>query len=132
MSSCKALSPAEPLARFILQKAYFRSIDNSVKHNAFMPNKNGETSVYRIQGLADEEVYQIGREHVASILGKTLLGRADVSTFDVLELSLRVEPEPSPHPLHANIVAWPEEKAERKLLAMELAARAQLHLLQAS
>lgn len=75
---------------------------------------------------------QIGREHVASILGKTLLGRADVLTSDVLELSLRVEPEPSPHPLHANIIAWPEEKSERKLLAMELAARAQLHLLQAS
>jgi len=96
MTSCEALSPVEPLARFILQKGYFRPSDTSVKHNAFMPNKNGETSVYRIQRLADEEVYQIGREHVASILGRPLLGRADVLTSDVLELSLRVEPEPSP------------------------------------
>ena len=93
-----------------------------------MPNQNGETSVYRINDLTIQQIYEIGQLHVAEPLCKRLLGRADIAASSILKQDLKVEPEPRPHPRHANIVEWPADKSEQKMIALELAAEAQLHL----
>ena len=125
----EALSPSESVARFITQKVYYRPSDGTVRHNAFMPYKQKETSVYRIIDLDDEKVFEIGHRFVAVVLNNPLLGRADIVVSKILEKDLRVEPYPIPHPRHANIVDWPAEKSKHRLIAIELAAEAELHLL---
>jgi hypothetical protein len=125
----EAVSPSEAVARFITQKTYYRSSDGTVRHNAFMPYKHKETSVYRIIDLDDDKVFEIGRRFVADVMNFPLLGRADIVVSKILEKDLRVEPNPIPHPRHANIVDWPEEISKHRLIAIELAAEAELHLL---
>lgn len=94
-----------------------------------MPNREGETSVYRTTDLTTQQIYEIGEIHVANIIRKALLGRADITSLSVLSRDLKVQPHTAPHPRHANIIGWPSEKSERKLIAIELAAEAQLHLI---
>ena len=120
---------SEWVARFINQKSYFRSSNKTARHNAFMPNRNGETSIYRTIDLSEKEIYEIGQRYVAEVLGKGLLGRAEIVVSTILEQNLRVEPHPDPHPRHANIVDWPEDQSKSRLIAIELAAAAQLHLI---
>lgn len=94
-----------------------------------MPNQDLETSVYRIKSLNSQQINKIGEENVAKPLGKSLLGWADIVVLSILEQNLKVEPEPTPHRLHANIVGWSPDKSKRKMIAIELAAEAHLHLL---
>jgi len=94
-----------------------------------MPNRDGETSVYRIIGLVDPEIFEIGQRYVANKRNKPLLGRADIEVSKVFDRDLSVISDPNPHPRHANIVDWPEEREKYRLLAVELAAEAELHLL---
>lgn len=126
------VSPSEWVARFIMQKSYFRSSDRTARHNAFMPNRNGETSVYRTIDLSEKEIYEIGQIYVAEPLGKRLFGHAEIVVSTILDQRLKVEPHPHPHPRHANIVDWPEDKSKHKMIALELAAYAQLHLIDSS
>jgi hypothetical protein len=122
------VSPSESVARFITQKSYYRPSNRTVRHNAFMPNRDGETSVYRIIDLDDKEIFEIGHRFVADEMKKPLMGRADIMVSKILERDLRVEPDPKPHPRHANIVDWPEDESKHKLIALEIAAEAELHL----
>lgn len=94
-----------------------------------MPSIYGEVSVYRITNLKEDQVWEMGRVNVAVVLNKPLLGRADIVTSSVLNQKLRVESDPAPHPLHANIIGWSADKEEQKEIALVLAAEAQLHLI---
>ncbi len=125
------VSPSESVSRFIMQKTYYRSSTQTVKYNAFMPNRDGESSVYRIIDLGDEEIFEIGRRFVADVMEKPkpLLGRADIVVSKVLKRDLKVKPYPNPHPRHANIVNWPEDKLKHKIIALQLAEEADLHLI---
>jgi hypothetical protein len=122
------ISPSEFLTRYIIQKAYYRA-DGTVRHNAFMPSRSGEVSVYRIAYLKEGEIWEIGKLNVAKALNKQLLGRADILTLIILNQKLKVESDPTPHPRHANIVGWPSDKEEQREIALMLAAEAQLHLI---
>lgn len=122
------VKPEESLSRYIMDKRQFSAQDRRVKYSAFLPARSGETSVFRIAGLLDYEIWEIGHREVAQKRGKRLLGRADISASHVLENSLKVKPDNNP-PRHANIIGWPAEKSEQKLIAMELAAEAQLYLI---
>jgi len=123
------VSPSESVARFITQKTYYRPSNLTVRHNAFMPNRNGETSIYRIIDLDDAKIFAIGCRFVAHEMNKPLIGRADIVVSKILKMDLIVEPYPNPHPRHANIVNWPEDESKHKLIALELAAEAELKLI---
>ena len=122
------VSAEENITRFINQKTYFRSSDGTVRHNAFIPSPSGEVSVYRTTGINDSEIYQIGNEFFADITGKPLMGRADIVASEIAKRELRIEPDEEPHPRHANICGYPDEKSRQKLIAVELAAEAVLYL----
>ena len=119
--------PSEHIARYIFSRSHFGAKNGRVKYGALMP-KRGETSVFRITNLPDNEVWQIGQNQVAEVSGRTLRARGDLSVFDVLQDSLEVEPETETHQLHANIVGWPEHKGKVILIAKKLAGKARLHL----
>ena len=118
------ITPSEVLSRFIMQTDWYRLSDNCVRYAAFIPNpKNGETSVYRISGISDREVWEIGDREVGLKRDKPILGRADIGAFFVITKGLNVVPSEPPI-RHANIIGWPEQKSEQRLVAIELAAEA--------
>ena len=124
--------PSEWITRYILERKKITLTKMKISHRVFMPNKNGETSVYRIDGLSESVVWQIGERNVASECDKPLLGRADISASNVTKHGLNVKPDIRPHPRHANIIDWPNEGSRQRLIALELAADAQLRLYKSS
>ena len=86
-----------------------------------------ETSVFRIAGLEDQEIWDIGERDVAQKSNRHLHGRADILADKVLGKGLNVNPDKPPS-RHANIMGWPEEESRRMSIAQELAADSQLHL----
>lgn len=121
------INPEENLARYILQKNQFSSVNQRVKYSTFMPAPNGETSVFRISTLSTNEIWKIGDSEVAQKRGLHLLARADIAASHIIKVNLKIIPDNIP-PRHANIVGWPEEKSARMSIALELAKNAQLHL----
>lgn len=119
----------EVLTRYVLSEKYYRS-NGTVRHTAFMPPANLRLSVYRSSGLSEEEIREIGNQRVATPQEKPLIGRADILGSDVLDSDkdLRLEPDPVPHPLHANITGWPEQRDKQKLIAIKLASKANFSL----
>ena len=93
-----------------------------------MPAKNGELSVYRIDGLERDEVITIGKRFVADLRGKTLLGFASVAAAVPMGSGLRIVGTEKPHPRHANISNWPGGSAD-KLIAIKIAEAAILALI---
>lgn len=121
------INPQETLARFVLSRSHYSPQNNRVKYNAFMPNRVGELSVFRIQGLLEEQIWEVGQRYVSGPQDKTLHGRGDVVASVMIEKNLSIIPDDDP-PGHANVVDWPAEKSECKLVAMEIAQRAELKL----
>lgn len=120
------VAPEESLSRFIVDKSYFRSSDGTVRHNAFMPNNNQEVSIFRTSDISENEKWDIGRAEFAEKRQKKLLGRADILSQIIYYHLLCVIPDPYSHPLHANIIGFPDEKACHRSIAVELASDADL------
>lgn len=117
----------ENIARFIFSSSHFAQGTSRVKYGAYQPAKNRQASVYRIYELSTNEVWDIGAEYVESGQRK-IRAYAEVKTLDVTRQKLKVEPDTKVHFRHANIVAWPQEKDEIKMLAIEIANSSKLHV----
>lgn len=115
---------SETLSRFVVYNRWIRA-DNTVRHIAFTPNKNGATSVFRISGISDNEVWNIGEREVGMKRNKPILGRADI-TASIISNHLEIIPSEPPE-RHADITGWPEEKDKQKDIALELAAKAKFN-----
>ena len=122
------ISPNERLTRYIFHRSNYRPTSGTVKYTAFYPPRNDEISVFRISSLRDTRIWNMGNFCVAYDCGRVLVGRADILTSQVCDTGLNVQPEPVPHPRHANITAWPEKRPEQMLYAKKLEAVAQLRL----
>ena len=123
------VDPDEPLARFILNKGDYRA-DGTVRHRIFLPSpKTGQTSVFRIFGLSENAIYEMGDNEVAQKRRPplSLIGRADIVVQQVLKKGLQIDADDIP-PRHANITSWPVEQSAQRLIAMELAGMAHLYL----
>lgn len=114
----------EWLARFVLFSRWVRA-DLTIKPDAFIPHPYPDLSVTRHLGLSGSRLWQVGQEIAASRPAK-LLGRADIDGSSVRNAALEVVPKPTKNnPNHANVVSWPSNKAEQKIIAQKLAAAAQ-------
>ena len=120
----------EEVTRFITQKSYYRPSNGTVKHNAFMPPRNNQLSVYRTTGLQQPEVWFIGEQFVAPQLQCEILGKAVINSLVVYREGLAIHDHPSPHERHANVVGWDSVGTEVRLIAIKLADAAQLVLKQ--
>jgi len=124
-----SVDPAEPIARFVLSKNDYRS-DGTVRHRLFLPSpKTRQTSVFRIAGLSENQIWEIGDNEVVQKRRPplSLTGRADLLVRQVLTTGLHIDADDIP-PRHANITNWPIEQSAQRLIAMELAGMAQLYL----
>lgn len=98
--------------------------DNTLRPNAFIPHPYQELSVTRHRDASEEELWMVGFD-VSVQTGKMLYGRGDVTASTCLAQELRIVAAPvERNPNHANVVEWPEKPAQ-KLIAQELAARAE-------
>jgi hypothetical protein len=118
------VEPRELLARFFFSREDFVETKALVKPKAFLPDKTGETSVFRITALSSEAVWSIGH----SIRDVRAKARGDLLHSVVQRIGLRVDPAPEEHPRHAVIVGWPEQKHDRLMLATLLSKEAVLHV----
>lgn len=134
MSTPKTVGPDERISRFVLERNKFKPSAGTLKYNAFLPPKSGKTSVYRTSSLDEIGIWKIGKNDVLDRLTgpdkdrKKLLGRGDIPAAAIFEQGLMVASAPEPHPLHANITDWPEEKSDRNDLAKQLARKSKLIL----
>ena len=120
------VDPSEDLTKFIFNRSQFSPSNDRVKYSAFMPPPNRCLSVFRIAGLAENDVWEIGKT-IGERRTLPLLARADIKVSFVAETSLKIDADDIP-PRHANIIDWPEDHSAVILKAKELARKAQLHL----
>jgi hypothetical protein len=129
---------AERITRFLVQEKWFNPRTRHISPQAFSPKKPTppatvfKTSVYRTQECADHEIWQIGENCVTKARkdGQRVLARADLKANDILsKAGLLIQPSPTPHPRHADIINWPDSR-EKQLDKMNvLAELAELQLL---
>jgi hypothetical protein len=67
-------------------------------------------------------------DYVERESSRTLRARGDLLVEEILVEGLFVSPDTETHPLHANILGWPAEKAKIRLAASKLADKARLLL----
>ncbi len=118
----KNIKAEEPIVRYIFSKSHFSIENHRAKYGAFVPPRaSDEVSVYRIIDLEDDEIWRLGDEKVAVHVEKDIKARADLGVHQVIDIGLEVIPETKPHPRHANIMGWPDDRDEIRQLAIELA-----------
>lgn len=120
------INPSDDLTKYIFNKSQFSSSNKRVKYSVFIPPSNRRLSVFCIECLSENEVWEIGND-VGIERKLTLLARADIKASSVTKTGLEIDADNIP-PRHANIVGWPAEDSEIKLRAVELAEKAQLYL----
>lgn len=118
----------ETLARALFSDNQFNTY--GPKFTAFMPAQNDETSVFR-DCAHDTALLRAACDEAAFGHGKLAKHVAMTTVAQVLDAGLSVLAS-EPPARHANIVGWPRhtdperQKADRKLLAMRIAASARL------
>jgi len=128
MNQKNKISSKETTTRYIFYSRYYAKTIGRIKYPAFVPDKNGETSVFRISNLDDQQIWDIGENHVSPYSSRTLLARGDLAALDIFDEGLEIEADTTNHKLHANIVGWPLELAKIKLHATNLAKKAICHI----
>ena len=127
-----AVGDHERLARFIPSSGWFAKTTGRVKHQAFLPAADHETSVARSTGLPEHRLWQLGEEYLR---GKHFYGAAVVPAAIIRRNMLEAVPQEPPL-FHANVLGWPVEsdpelqKARRKAIAESIAEDAVLLLRQ--
>src|SRR5213594_884773 len=124
----RSVSPSERISRFILDKRYIKK--GLVSSAAFMPSpKTKDISVYRIAGCSERRIWLIGDLFVARKRKDNrnrILARADVESGLVFQQGLKIVASLSPHPRHADVTNWPDDRAQQKDKAVTLAQGASL------
>src|SRR5712692_6765886 len=121
------VDPAEDISRFIFSKDHFKE---TVKVGAFMPKEGADISVYRTTSCTEEKIWWLGDWYVARprVDHRPLLARGDLNASDFSAQDLVIRKHSTPHPRHANVVGWPNDKPTRKMKATALANLARLHV----
>ncbi|MGH2637686.1 MAG: hypothetical protein ACRDF4_00095 [Rhabdochlamydiaceae bacterium] len=102
-----------------------------MSYAAFMPSrKTMDASVYRTSQCSEARVWLLGSLFVEQ--GRTdnnsrsIIARGDIFCRSILGQGLKIAATSKPHPRHAVITGWPEDKAQQKIWAMALAQNASL------
>jgi len=119
------VAPEEKVTRFICSRDHFHPTTGAPKVGAFLPPESG-LSVYRTYSCGEEKIWWLGERYVARKRkdGKPILARADLVASDFFQQNLEIKKHPYPHPRHANVIGWPEDKPSKRMKATELANRA--------
>jgi len=125
------VQPEEPISRFITDKRHYKQETEHVSQAAFLPSpRTNDTSVYRVKDWTDSKIWWAADNFVTALRTdkRKVMARADTTAERIFEQELNVEAHPTPHPRHANISGWPDDRSSRKSKALELAKNAILHV----
>lgn len=119
------VSTLEPISRFLFSRSQFTESTARISSSVFLPPKNSnQTSVYRTINCSEEKIWWLASKYVAST--KPVLARANIIAKHITDIGLEIIPDFTPHPRHANITNWPEDKSAIKMKAIALKNRASL------
>lgn len=129
------VEPPESITRFLRHSSYYNSQTGRVKHEGLLPPSLNpqaglsryETSVYRTAGANSQTLWAICARHVDAA-DAAMKARGTVEAHVVLAQGLSFDADGKPHPWHANVIGWPEEKHARKNLARMIADRMTLEV----
>lgn len=108
------MAEADTLARFLVERHFVRT-KQLVKPRAFLPELYDgtlTTSVFDADGLSDDELWNVGIEHVADPRGKPLYGHAELQLAAVLAAALSVR-SAEPPPRHRELIGWSTDKEDQ-------------------
>jgi hypothetical protein len=114
------VADGELVARFLMSSGWFSREKNRVKHQAFLPAPDHDTSVFRTTISGKLELWKKGE---AYLNGRNFYGAAVIPASIVRANGLELVPM-EPPPAHANLRGWPIvdsdpelQKARRKTIA---------------
>jgi len=116
------VAPGERMSPYLTDRNEYNRHKKIVRFSAFMPPKSLRKSVYWTTGLAETEIWGIGDDFVAPSRGP-IRGRADFNSY-LMSINIRqlaIELTRSPHPRHADIIGWDDDRRKRRLQAEKLA-----------
>jgi hypothetical protein len=124
----ETIDSREVVARYLLSSSDYSVNNARVKPRALEPSPSDQcTSVFRIDRLTENEIWDLGMRFVAEPRARRVHARADITVSNILNLNLSVRPN-EPPVRHALIAGWSNEKHVRMAKAQELAAQASLKL----
>ncbi len=124
------IKETEIASRYLLSSNDFNATNSRIKPKAFEPSPQDRcTSVFRIDGLQEDEVWDIGHKNVAEPRGqgRRIHARADFLVSVLPKIGLTIRPKEPPK-RHALIDGWTTEKHIAMAKAQELAANASLKI----
>lgn len=112
---------AEVTARYLVSSSWFAATTGRVKPNAYLPARDNDTSVFRIDVSHKEELWAVGMEVLKD---RPFHGAAFVETSVIRKAGLNVVAA-EPPPKHANIRGWltsddPELQKARRISTAQL------------
>jgi hypothetical protein len=121
-------SDGEPLARFVTSSGWVAKSTGRVKHQAFLPAPDDDTSVYRVDGMSQAEIWTHAEKHFVDGTGQPHPhhGAAISAASVVRQAGIGVIAH-EPPPKHANLRGWPKhddpelQKSKRKEIATRIA-----------
>lgn len=125
------VSPSENVTCFIFDTRHYSITEERVKYGAFLPDKGGERSVFRIIHLTNDHIKFIG-DYVGRKRSRALLARGTLKVQNVTDTGLNFIPQGDPDiPLtlgrwHSVIIGWPTQKEDQRERAIDLANTATL------
>ncbi|MEE8483773.1 MAG: hypothetical protein V3S46_04165 [Nitrospinota bacterium] len=128
------LADSEEISRYLFDsKSFNRNTKKAKRFKDFLPRLNQNTSidelsVFRTSGVEPSVIWEIGDKYAG--VGRSKLAKAralfSVSIIKNIEgCKLKIESEPTPHPLHANIINWPEKPLQMNI-AQQLMLKAEV------
>ena len=123
--------PADVLSRFLFQKGHFKRAENRAVPEAFMPPMDLQLSTFLTTGMAAANIWDVGKEVLASHPQPRLYGRADMDVGAVHSQKLKAVRDDNPD-RHVSVVGWPTYSNGKdliKIIAQELARSSRLTLL---
>ena len=130
----RLVEPRESITRFLHSSEHFAATTGRVKGPAIAPRFSPtsgqfETSVYRAIGAASKELWDICSARVDQPATQRIMkARGTCSAQAMFDEKLTFDADGRPHPRHANVVAWPDAKNERKIVQQKIAASMTLEI----
>lgn len=122
---------AESLARFCTSSSWVAKTTGRIKHQAFLPAPDDDTSVYRVSGMSPVEISSHAEKHFVDPENQPHKhhGAAIVEARNVRAAGIDTLAHEGP-PRHANLRGWPRhadpelQKSKRKEVATIIADKA--------
>jgi hypothetical protein len=125
----RILAADEHVARFIYSTSNIRKSQARPKPGVFSPSLHApfELSVVHSSGLADSEIWDLGRQTLGNQPGRERIqGRADIPVQSLLDVRLRALRDDNPFKRHTSVIDWPQgsdddnRKQLWKMITLEL------------